>query len=213
MMKLQSRLLLLSTASALVLAACEGTGERQQSGAIAGGVLGGFLGATSDDEDRARNAALGTAAGAMAGGMIGSILDQQAEDLRSSLENDGIIVENTGEFLRVTMPGGLLFASDSATVQPSVQSDLRTVARNLIEYPDSTVAVTGHTDATGSDGYNQTLSERRAEAVTAVLVLQGVAPGRVRAIGRGETQPVASNSTPEGRQLNRRVEVIIRPNA
>jgi len=212
MMKLQSRLLLLSTASALVLTGCEGTGERQQSGAIAGGVLGGFLGATSDDEDRARNAALGTAAGAMAGGMIGSILDQQAEDLRSSLENDGIIVENTGEFLRVTMPGGLLFASDNATVQPSVQSDLRAVARNLIEYPDSTVAVTGHTDATGSDGYNQTLSERRAEAVTAVLVLQGVAPGRVRAIGRGETQPVASNSTPEGRQLNRRVEVIIRPN-
>jgi outer membrane protein OmpA-like peptidoglycan-associated protein len=213
MMKLQSRFLLLSTASALFLAGCEGTGERQQSGAIAGGMVGGFLGATSDDEDRARNAALGTAAGAMAGGMIGSILDRQAEDLRSSLENDGIIVENTGEFLRVTMPGGLLFASDSATVQPSVQADLRAVARNLIEYPDSTVGVIGHTDDTGSSEYNQGLSERRAQAVTAVLVQQGVAPGRVRAVGRGETQPVASNGTPEGRQQNRRVEIIIRPNA
>ena len=67
--------------------------------------------------------------------MIGAMLDEQAEDLRSSLENDGIIVENTGEFLRVTMPGGLLFASDSAAVQPSVLGDLRAVARNLTDTP------------------------------------------------------------------------------
>jgi len=178
-----------------------------------GGMFGGFLGATADDEDRVRNAALGTAAGAMAGGMVGAMLDAQAEDLRSSLANDGIIVENTGEFLRVTMPGGLLFDSDSAAIQPSVQGDLRAVARNLIEYPDSTVAVIGHTDDTGSAEYNLGLSERRAEAVAGVLVQQGVAPARVRASGLGETQPVASNSTPEGRQQNRRVEVIIRPNA
>jgi outer membrane protein OmpA-like peptidoglycan-associated protein len=213
MMKLQSRLLVLSAASALFLAGCEGAGERQQSGAIMGGMVGGLLGATGDDEDGARNAALGTAAGAMAGGMIGAMLDEQAEDLRSSLENDGIIVENTGEFLRVTMPGGLLFDSDSAAVEPLVQADLRAVARNLLEYPDSTVAVIGHTDDTGSPEYNQGLSERRAQAVRAVLVQQGVAPVRVRAIGRGETLPVASNSTPEGRQQNRRVEIIIRPNA
>jgi len=141
------------------------------------------------------------------------MLDEQAEDLRSSLENDGIIVENTGEFLRVTMPGGLLFASDSAAVQPSVLGDLRAVARNLTEYPDSTVTVTGHTDDTGSAEYNQALSERRAESVKSVLVQQGVASARVRAVGRGETQPVATNSTPEGRQQNRRVEIIIRPNA
>jgi len=106
-----------------------------------------------------------------------------------------------------------LFDSDSAAIQPSVQGDLRAVARNLIEYPDSTVAVIGHTDDTGSAEYNQGLSERRAEAVAGVLVQQGVAPARVRASGLGETQPVASNSTPEGRQQNRRVEVIIRPNA
>jgi len=212
-MRSKSRSLALSAASALFLAGCDGTGERQQGGAVMGGMFGGFLGATADDEDRVRNAALGTAAGAMAGGMVGAMLDAQAEDLRSSLANDGIIVENTGEFLRVTMPGGLLFDSDSAAIQPSVQGDLRAVARNLIEYPDSTVAVVGHTDDTGSAEYNQGLSERRAEAVAGVLVQQGVAPARVRASGLGETQPVASNSTPEGRQQNRRVEVIIRPNA
>lgn len=213
MMRPRTRLLVISAASALVLAGCEGTGEGQRSGAIMGGMLGGFFGAAADDDDRARNAVAGTAAGAIAGGMVGAMLDAQAEDLRSSLENDGIIVENTGEFLRVTMPGGLLFDSDSAAIQPSVQADLRAVARNLIEYPDSTVAVIGHTDDTGSAGYNQDLSERRAEAVAGVLVREGVAPARVRASGLGETQPVASNSTPEGRQQNRRVEVIIRPNA
>ncbi|WP_371037252.1 OmpA family protein [Rhodosalinus sp. FB01] len=212
-MRRKSRFLVISAASALFLAGCEGAGERQQRGAILGGMFGGVLGAASDDEDGARNAALGTAAGAMAGGMIGAMLDEQAEDLRSSLENDGIIVENTGEFLRVTMPGGLLFDSDSVAVQPSVQADLRALARNLIEYSDSTVGVFGHTDNTGSPEYNQGLSERRAQAVRAILVQQGVAPVRVRAIGLGETQPLASNSTPEGRQQNRRVEIIIRPNA
>jgi outer membrane protein OmpA-like peptidoglycan-associated protein len=198
--------------AALGLAGCAGTGERQRDGAIVGGMLGGFLGAASDDEDRGRNAAFGAAVGAMAGGMMGTMLDQQAEDLRSSLENDGIIVTNTGEFLIVTLPGGLLFDVDSAAVRPAVQGDLAAVARNLIEYPDSMVEVLGHTDDTGSETYNQTLSERRAETVAGVLVRQGVAPARVRAAGRGETQPVATNDTPEGRQQNRRVEIFIRPN-
>lgn len=212
-MRFQSSLAAVTVASALVLTGCEGTGERQQGGAILGGMFGGFLGAASDDEDRARNAALGATAGAIAGGAVGALLDQQAEDLRASLENDGIIVENTGEFLRVIMPGGLLFDVDSAAVDPAVQGDLRAVAQNLIEYPESTVGVFGHTDDTGSAAYNQDLSERRAEAVAGVLVRNGVAPARVGATGLGETQPVASNATEEGRQRNRRVEVIIRPNA
>ena len=212
-MRFQSSLAAVTVASALVLTGCEGTGERQQGGAILGGMFGGFLGAASDDEDRARNAALGATVGAIAGGAVGALLDQQAEDLRASLENDGIIVENTGEFLRVIMPGGLLFDVDSAAVDPAVQGDLRAVAQNLIEYPESTVGVFGHTDDTGSAAYNQDLSERRAQAVAGVLVRNGVAPARVGATGLGETQPVASNATEEGRQRNRRVEVIIRPNA
>lgn len=200
-------------ASAFFLAGCDGTGERQQGGAIMGGMLGGFLGATSDDDNQVRNAALGATAGAIAGGAVGALLEQQAEDLRASLENDGIIVENTGEFLRVTMPGGLLFDVDSAAVDPAVRGDLRAVAQNLVDYPESTVGVFGHTDDTGSATYNQELSERRAEAVAGVLVRNGVAPSRISAAGLGETQPVATNATDEGRQQNRRVEVIIRPNA
>jgi outer membrane protein OmpA-like peptidoglycan-associated protein len=195
------------------LAGCAETGERQQDGAIVGGMIGGVMGAAGDEEDRGRNAVLGAAAGAMAGGMIGSILDAQAADLRSSLENDGIIVTNTGEFLIVTLPGGLLFDVDSAAIRPAVTGDLAAVARNLLDYPDSTVEVLGHTDDTGSAAYNQALSERRAQSVASVLVSEGVAQARVRAGGRGETQPVASNSTPEGRQQNRRVEIFIRPNA
>jgi outer membrane protein OmpA-like peptidoglycan-associated protein len=211
-MRFHTSLVAITLASALVLTGCEGTGERQQSGAIMGGMLGGFLGGTSDDDNRAGNAALGAAAGAIAGGAIGAMLDEQAEDLRSSLENDGIIVENTGEFLRVIMPGGLLFDVDSTAIDPAVQPDLRAVAQNLIEYPESTVTVFGHTDDTGSSAYNQDLSERRAQAVAGVLVRNGVASSRVRATGLGETQPVATNTTAEGRQQNRRVEVIIRPN-
>ena len=212
-MRVKSSLVAMTLTSALVLTGCEGTGERQQGGAILGGMFGGFLGAASDDENRLRNAAFGATAGAIAGGGIGAMLDAQAEDLRSSLENDGIIVQNTGEFLRVIMPGGLLFDVDSAAVEPAVQPDLRAVAQNLIEYPESTVTVFGHTDDTGSSAYNQDLSERRAQAVAGVLVRDGVAPSRVQATGLGETQPVASNATPDGRQQNRRVEVIIRPNA
>jgi outer membrane protein OmpA-like peptidoglycan-associated protein len=212
-MRFQRSLVAVTLASALALAGCAGTGERQQGGAMLGGMFGGFLGAVSDDENRARNAVFGATAGAIAGGAIGALLDEQAADLRASLENDGIIVENTGEFLRVTMPGGLLFAVDSAAVDPAVQGDLAAVARNLIAYPESTVGVFGHTDDTGSAAYNQSLSERRAQAVAGVLVGNGVASARVRATGLGESQPVATNATDAGRQQNRRVEVIIRPNA
>jgi len=212
-MRFHSSLVAMTLASTVLLTGCEGTGERQQGGAVVGGMVGGFLGAVSDDENQARNAALGATAGAIAGGAVGALLDQQAEDLRSSLENDGIIVENTGEFLRVTMPGGLLFDVDSAAVEPAIQADLRAVARNLTEYPESTVTVLGHTDDTGSSAYNEDLSDRRAQAVAGVLIRNGVTPSRVRATGLGETQPAASNATAEGRQQNRRVEVIIRPNA
>ena len=109
------------------------------------------------------------------------------------------------------MPDGILFDVDSAAIRASLQSDIRALARNLQAYPDTTVDVVGHTDNTGSAGYNKDLSSRRAQAVAGVLLEQGVSPASVRAFGRGEDDPVASNLTPEGRQLNRRVEVIIRP--
>jgi outer membrane protein OmpA-like peptidoglycan-associated protein len=209
----------MATASALVLTACVGNTvppsdpnqNRTRDGAVIGGLLGGFLGAASDDENQGRNAILGAAAGAAAGGLIGNALDRQAQDLRGAIANDRILIENTGSQLVVTMPEGILFDVDSAAIRASLQADLRALARNLNQYPNTDVEVVGHTDNTGSASYNQDLSTRRAQGVAGVLLEAGVAPFRVRSYGRGEGQPIATNLTPEGRQQNRRVEVIIRP--
>ena len=120
-------------------------------------------------------------------------------------------MQNTGQELILTLPQDLLFATDSATVRPDLQADLRVISTNLANYPRSDVRVVGHTDNTGSAAYNQTLSERRAASVAQVLFNNGVAPARVRTEGRGLTQPVADNDTSAGRQQNRRVEIYIRP--
>ena len=215
-MIIRGKITILATVSALALAGCVGNtvqpmGERTQSGAVIGGLLGGFLGAANNNSDPGLGAVAGAAAGALAGGAIGAALDRQARDLRGDLANDDIRIQNTGEELIVTMPDGILFDTDSAAIRASLQADLRALARNLQQYPDTTVDVIGHTDNTGSAEYNQDLSARRAQAVAGVLLEQGVAPVRVRAFGRGESEPVASNLSPEGRQQNRRVEVIIRP--
>jgi outer membrane protein OmpA-like peptidoglycan-associated protein len=215
-MKMNAKLTILATAAVVGLSGCVSNtpapmGERTQAGAIIGGMVGGFLGGTTNDSNPGLGAVVGAAAGAVAGGAIGAALDRQAQDLRGSLANDDIVIQNTGQELIVTMPDGILFDVDSAAIRASLQSDIRAVARNLQAYPNTTVDVIGHTDNTGSAGYNQDLSSRRAQAVAGVLLEQGVSPSRVRAYGRGEDAPVASNLTPEGRQLNRRVEVIIRP--
>ncbi|MGR3710000.1 MAG: OmpA family protein [Alterinioella nitratireducens] len=213
------RMIVLGTIAAFGLAACEPAyntdpnQNRTRDGAIIGGILGGFLGAASDNDNRGRNAVLGAAAGAAVGGAIGYSLDQQAADLRASMANNRIQIDNRGDYLLVTMPEGIVFATDSAAVRADLQADIRALARNLQEYRDSTVEVVGHTDNTGSAEYNQDLSARRASAVAGILLEQGVAPSRVRSIGRGEDQPVATNLTPEGRAQNRRVEIFIRPNA
>jgi len=113
----------------------------------------------------------------------------------------------------VTMPQDILFDVSSSAIQPALRTDLATVATSLQNYPDTTVQVIGHTDSTGSAAYNQSLSERRANSVANVLLDNGVPSSRVRPIGRGEDQPVASNLTPEGRAQNRRVDIVILPNA
>ena len=213
----RTRLVSLGLISVLGLAACEPAylqdpnQNRTRDGAIMGGMLGGFLGAISSDNNRGRNAVLGAAAGAALGGAIGYSLDQQAADLRASMANQDISIVNRGDHLMVTMPEGILFDTDSAAIRAGLQADLRAMARNLQEYRNSTVDVIGHTDNTGSAEYNQDLSARRASAVAGVLLEAGVDPARVRSFGRGENEPVATNLTPEGRQQNRRVEIIIRP--
>jgi outer membrane protein OmpA-like peptidoglycan-associated protein len=215
-----TKLLLAASAAALALAACTpiqtDTGnprQRTTEGAIIGGLAGAALGArtATNNRDRRNQAIVGAALGAGAGGLIGDRLDRQAAALQASVSGNTQVI-NTGNEIRVQMPNDILFAVDSASLRPDLRADLRAVARNLLEYPQSTIVVTGHTDNTGSAAYNQSLSERRANAVAAELIGNGVPANRIQAVGRGLSQPIASNATAQGRAQNRRVDITIRPN-
>ena len=211
------RPVLMSAAAALLLAGCatdpNDPNRNTQQGLLIGSGLGAMIGAISGDdpEERRRRAAAGAVIGGLAGGVTGSILDRQEAELREQLASDGVVINNTGDELIVSFVDDLLFAVDSAQVLPSQRNQLVALANNLRRYPDSIVRVTGHTDNTGEAAYNQQLSGRRAGAVSNVLVGAGVASSRIAASGQGEAQPVASNLTPEGRALNRRVDVVIVP--
>jgi len=220
MMNVKTPLVL--AASALVaLSACTdpaqlGTGNTSntQQGALIGAGAGALAGALSKgDGNRAEGALIGAVVGGAVGAGVGYSLDQQEEALRRDIGNDNVQITNTGDRLIVSLPQDLLFATDSASVRPDLQQDLRAVAANLREYPQSNIQVVGHTDSDGEASYNQALSERRANAVTDILIGAGVQPARLQAIGRGESQPVASNLTPEGKAQNRRVEIVILPTA
>jgi outer membrane protein OmpA-like peptidoglycan-associated protein len=175
-----------------------------------GGLIGAGTGAVIADND-AKGAIIGGILGAAGGAALGTSLDRQEAELRRQLDDDVQIV-NTGDRLILTMPQDILFDVDSATVRPVLRDDLFKVADSLQRYPDTTVQVVGHTDSDGAASYNQQLSQRRANAVADVLMSGGVPYGRVNAFGRGEDQPVASNLTAEGKQQNRRVEIVILPN-
>ncbi|WP_286910109.1 MULTISPECIES: OmpA family protein [unclassified Roseovarius] len=185
---------------------------RAKQGALIGGVVGAITGAAASDK-KGKGAVIGGAIGALGGAAIGNALDKQAAELERDLNNDSVTVNNTGDRLIVTMPQDILFAIDSSTVNSGLRGDLLTVARSLQSYPDTTVQVVGHTDNTGSAAHNQALSERRANAVADVLMNGGVSFSRIQTYGRGEDQPLASNLTAEGRAQNRRVEIVILPNA
>jgi len=206
--------------SLLLLSACaepahlksQNPNARTQQGALIGGLVGAITGAAASDK-KGKGAVIGGAIGALGGAAIGNALDKQAAELERDIANDNVSVTNTGDRLIVTMPQDILFAVDSSTVNSGLRGDLMTVADSLRSYPDTTVQVVGHTDNTGEAAYNQRLSERRANAVADVLMNGGVSFNRIQTYGRGEDQPIASNLTDEGRAQNRRVEIVILPNA
>ena len=210
--------LALATASILAITACQplqdpnNPNRNAQQGALIGAAAGALAGIAAGDneEERRRGAVLGAALGAGGGALIGQRLDRQEAALRAQLGSN-VGIRNTGSELIVTLPQDILFATDSAQLTGSLQSDLIALARNLNEYPNTTVNVIGHTDSTGDAGYNQGLSQRRAQAVAGVLISGGVSGSRINAFGRGESAPVASNDTAVGRQQNRRVEIVITP--
>lgn len=185
--------------------------KNTKTGAIAGAILGAGVGAIANDSNPGLGALAGAAIGAAGGGLIGSQLDKQAAELRQELANDGITITNTGDRLIVSVPNDITFDTDSYTVRPALQSDLRKVAAHLVRYPKSNVQVIGHTDSDGEAAYNQGLSERRANAVADILQSGGVTYDRISTIGMGENNPIASNLTAEGKAQNRRVEIVIVP--
>lgn len=183
-----------------------GAGAGAAVGAGAGALIGGWQGAL-----------IGAGIGAAAGAGIGYLLDEQEREFNERLAQSQVQVsrdQSQGqEAILLTMPSGVTFQTDSATIQPGFRPTLDEVAATLNEYPDSRIAITGHTDSTGSADYNQTLSQQRADAVANYLISRGVAPSRITAYGAGETQPVATNETDSGRAANRRVEIRVVPNA
>lgn len=175
------------------------------AGAAVGGVIGNQTGNT------ARGAIIGAVVGGVAGGIIGHQMDQQAKEIRQEIP--GAVVERVGEGIQVTFDSGLLFDYDSDRIKPAAAENLRNLAQSLNNYPNTDLVIVGHTDNIGSDGYNADLSQRRARAAASYLASLGVNPNRLRTYGRGENEPVATNTTDAGRQQNRRVEIAIFANA
>ena len=185
--------------------------DKTRGGAVVGAAVGALsqIIAGNSPGSVVKGAVIGGAAGAV----IGNILDRQEADLRRDIGDSGAIITNTGSELIVTLPESITFDTDSTYVRVSLHDDLVRLAANLQQYPDSTIDVIGHTDSVGDTSYNQNLSARRAESVGNILLDNGVAGNRIRAYGRGETSPVASNDSSIGRAQNRRVEIVIRPTA
>ncbi|HXI87716.1 MAG TPA: OmpA family protein, partial [Parvularculaceae bacterium] len=156
-------------------------------------------------------AAIGAAVGAATGVGIGVYQDRQAAKLRERLAASGVSVTKQGNQIYLNMPSDITFDVDRSEIKPGFFETLNSVAIVLREYDKTTITVNGHADSTGSDAYNQDLSQRRALAVANYLAAQGVAPSRLNAVGYGESRPIASNATAEGRAQNRRVEIIIDP--
>ncbi|HJT41755.1 MAG TPA: OmpA family protein [Sphingobium sp.] len=205
-------------AAMLATAACTtdpNTGQRQISKAAIGGIggaLGGYLlgDLVGGRHDRTEKI-LGAGIGAVAGAGIGAYMDAQEKKLREETAGSGVDVIRDGDNLVLRMPSGITFGYDSAAVQPQFQPTLNDVSSVLSQYPKTYVDVYGHTDSDGADAYNQSLSERRAQSVADYLTSHGVQSARIATRGFGETQPIASNSTEEGKASNRRVEIKIAP--
>jgi outer membrane protein OmpA-like peptidoglycan-associated protein len=208
-------------AAVVLLAGCAttdpNTGQTQRSktgtGAAIGAAVGAAAGALSGEGSTSRRdrALIGAAAGAAAGAGIGAYMDRQEEQLRQSTQGTGIRVDRRGDDIVLNMPSSVTFDFDSSDLTNSARNALNDVSRVLQQYPDTRVNIAGHTDSTGNAAYNQRLSERRADAVGNYLAQTGVSSNRLSMTGYGQTQPVASNETEQGRAQNRRVEITLTP--
>jgi outer membrane protein OmpA-like peptidoglycan-associated protein len=211
---------LVASVAALSLMAVSGcvtdpnTGEQKASRTAIGagaGALGGLLLGSIIGGSTAR--VLGAGIGGVAGAAIGAQKDKQIRQLREETAGSGVDVSeaDNGRSILLNLPEGVTFDVGSSTLRPEFRRTLDRVADNLAQYPDSLIDVYGHTDSTGSDAFNQNLSENRAATVANYLTTQGVNPSRLRSRGFGETMPIADNASDQGRARNRRVEIKIIP--
>ena len=193
------------------------TGQQKVSNTAAGALIGAGVGALAGvavggSKNAQRNAVLiGAGIGALAGAGIGSYMDQQESELRAQLQGTGVSVSRVGNDIILNMPSNITFPTDRDDIQPEFRPTLRSVAIVLKKYDRTLVDVYGHTDSTGDDRYNLDLSQRRAQSVATFLSGKNVDPRRLYVAGLGESQPVAPNSTEDGRAQNRRVEIKLVP--
>lgn len=216
-MSIQARRQIVAVAviAAFSLSACTTdpyTGERQASKTAIGAGVGAAVGAGIGAIAGKRKATLiGAGVGALAGGAVGAYMDAQEAKLRRQLQDSGVSVTRDGDNIILNMPGNVTFDTDSSNIKPDFTNVLNSVALVLNEYEKTYLDVVGHTDSTGSESYNMDLSIRRASSVATYLTGQKVMGDRLLVRGMGETQPIASNATAEGRSINRRVELQIVP--
>ncbi|MBW1980458.1 MAG: OmpA family protein [Deltaproteobacteria bacterium] len=198
-------LLMAASCSTLQTRKEKGTATGVAVGAAAGAALGQAIGRNT--ASTLWGAAIGAVVGGIAGHEIASYMDRQEEELRQmAAQSEAMTVSRTRDVLTATFRGDVLFDFDSAVIKPGAYAELDRVAKVLNDFPETAVRVEGHTDASGSEAYNQQLSEKRAQAVKNALVQRGVNPARIHAVGFGESMPVSSVAA-----LNRRVNIVIIP--
>ncbi len=204
--------------TALALAGCAEPMTKTQKGAAIGTGVGAAAGAGlgqaigGDTKATLIGAGIGAVVGGLAGGSIGRYMDNQEATMRQQLAGvEGANIQRNANLLAVTFKSDVLFDTNSSALKAGSYDEMSRVAQVLVQYPETNIQIAGHTDSTGSETYNQQLSERRAQVVKNTLAGQGVNPARMTIVGYGESKPIADNNTESGRQINRRVEITIAP--
>jgi outer membrane protein OmpA-like peptidoglycan-associated protein len=187
--------------------------SRTQRNALLGAAAGAVAGLVTGDSsmERKKRMLVGAGIGALAGGGVGAYMDRQESRLRAELDRTGVSVTRVGDNITLNMPGNITFATNSADLNAGFYEVLNSVSLVVNEFEQTVIEVAGHTDSTGSDEYNQGLSERRAASVASYLRTRNVLPDRIIEVGMGESRPIADNATEAGRQANRRVELTLVP--
>jgi outer membrane protein OmpA-like peptidoglycan-associated protein len=208
-------------AVSVALAGCAADGSSRpftnlESGALIGAVGGAVIGAAAYRKNRTKGAIVGAVGGGIAGGAVGAYMDAQKRDLEKNLAQEiqsghARVEKLQNDAVRITMTNQTAFETNSSEIKPGFRSTMDKLADVVVRYGKTTLTIVGHTDNVGSDTYNQALSERRALSVAQYFESRRVDPVRLATSGKGETQPLASNSSEGGRQANRRVEIYVEP--